>query len=60
MAISGIGKATLDQVLASFEIIFSRFGVSDLPSSIQELLIAMPVDGPTATRACTEGSQLAH
>lgn len=35
MTISGIGKATFDQVLASFEVIFSRFRVGDLPSSIQ-------------------------
>jgi hypothetical protein len=60
VTISRIGKATFDQVLASFEVILSCFGGSDLPSSIQELLIPMPVDATTSARACTEGSQLAH
>jgi hypothetical protein len=60
MAVSSIGKAAFDQVLTPSEILSGCFGVGNFASSIEQFLISMPVDGATAARACTEGSQLAH
>jgi len=60
VTISGIRKAAFDQVLPPFEILSGCFGLGDFASSIQQLLIAMSVDGATVARACTEGAQLTH
>jgi len=49
MTVSSVGKATFYQMLPSFEILFSRPGVSDLATSIQQLLISMPVDSAPLT-----------
>jgi hypothetical protein len=60
MAISGIGKAAFDQVLAPSQILSSCFGVGDFASSIQQFLISMPVDGGGLPGALTRANDLAQ
>jgi len=53
VTVSGVCKTAFHQMLAAFEISFSRLGLRDFASLFQQPLIAMPMDGATSARAGT-------